>query len=121
PRALHGAAHQRPVRQRAAPVRAAILERDVSLARASDRDSSGAHVNQLHLVDGETVRGFLEPLCIIIGADTLLLPLAGVGVAVIDANLIAVRERAAHPASHAQRCGAGALYGERRRVVALPA
>src|SRR5437667_862980 len=118
PWTLDGSAHQHTIGQRPALMRAAILEGDVSLARASNRDARAADAYELHLVDVETVRRFFDRLRIL-PLEMLFLPLACIRVAMIDADLISGGQCAAHPAPHAQRCRACALNRERDRAAAI--
>ena len=56
PRALHGAADQRAVRQRPASVRASILERGVTSLGPGDDDALVVDMYELHQVEAERRR-----------------------------------------------------------------
>jgi NAD(P)-dependent dehydrogenase (short-subunit alcohol dehydrogenase family) len=117
PWALHGPAHQHAVRERSALVRAAILKRDISLSGPSDRDALATCMHQLHLIHGKAVRRGLEAVRIV-DLDALLLPLAGVCISMVDANLVPIGERAAHPPTEAQRCGSRGFERQRQSAAA---
>ena len=92
PRALDDAADQDAVRERAAPVRAAILERRMTALGSRDDDALVVHVYQLHLVHAERRRRRRERARAAV-LTRLLLPFARVRVAMIDTNLVAEGER----------------------------
>src|SRR5687767_14912044 len=99
PRALHSAANQRAVSEGSTAMRAGIVEREIAVRRPRQHDAPAIHFHEFHLVHFELARdhGGLATR----GGDPLFLPLAGIGIAVVDTDLVASDERAAHPSGYA--------------------
>src|SRR5262245_22117746 len=99
PGALHGAADHHAIDERTAAMRAAVVERDPTVFGASQDNPCIIDVQKLHLIQLELVRcchndGFASRRL-----DVRLVPLAGTSIPVINTDLIAADQGAAHPAT----------------------
>jgi hypothetical protein len=106
------AAGQYAVGQGAALVRAAVVEGDVPPLGPRQDDPPVANPQQLHLVDLQLVGPGDGHRLVGAGLDDLLAPLAGPGVAVDDANLVAVDQRPPQPAADGQQPQADGVQGD---------
>ena len=86
--------------------------RGIAVAGLADGGSIFEDVNQLHLIHLETVSHRFERVCLW-ATDTRLLPFPRVRVAMVDADLVPIRQRASHPAADAERRGSSCF--ERKR------
>src|SRR5438874_2796647 len=96
PRTLHRAAHEGSIGQRSTLVGAVIFKSDYSLGTASNHDALVADAHQHHLAFAQfaLVAGWPAP-----ALEFALLPLPGIGIAVIHADLVAVGKGPAEPAA----------------------